>query len=90
MQWNLRLAAASRGIWKANELRRRLAEHGLVISMGKMSALWSARPVSVKLSDLDVICAVLGCEVGELLVPEAGVRQDTPASSAQVAVEGPA
>jgi hypothetical protein len=24
----------------------------------------------LKLDDLDVICAVLGCEVGELLIPE--------------------
>ena len=72
MRWNLRLAAANRGIWKASELQRQLAERGLVISAGKMSALWSGQPVSVKLADLDVICAVLGCEVGELLIPEPG------------------
>jgi DNA-binding Xre family transcriptional regulator len=70
MRWNLRLAAANRGIWKASDLQRQLAERGLVISAGKMSALWSGQPVSVKLADLDVICAVLGCEVGELLIPE--------------------
>ena len=28
MKWNLRLAAANRGIWKASELRRMLAERG--------------------------------------------------------------
>lgn len=70
MRWNLRLAAANRGIWKASDLQRQLAERGLVISAGKMSALWSGQPISVKLADLDVICAVLGCEIGELLVPE--------------------
>jgi DNA-binding Xre family transcriptional regulator len=70
MKWNLRLAAANRGIWKASELQRQLAEHGLVISVGKMSGLWSGEPASIKLDDLDVICAVLGCEVGELLIPE--------------------
>jgi DNA-binding Xre family transcriptional regulator len=70
MRWNLRLAAANRGIWKASELQHQLAERGLVISAGKMSALWSGQPISVKLADLDVICAVLGCEVGELLIPE--------------------
>jgi len=32
--------------------------------------LWSGRPASIKLEDLDVICAVLGCGVEELLVPE--------------------
>jgi hypothetical protein len=28
MRWNLRLAAAHRGIWKASELQATLAEHG--------------------------------------------------------------
>ncbi len=70
MRWNLRLAAANRGVWKASELRRQLAERGLVISAGKMSVPWSGNPVSVKLPDLDVICAVPGCEIGELLIPE--------------------
>ena len=28
MKWNLRLAAANRGIWKASELQRMLAEAG--------------------------------------------------------------
>ncbi|MEH1127343.1 helix-turn-helix domain-containing protein [Micromonospora sp. CPCC 206061] len=70
MRWNLRLAAANRGIWKASELQRMLAERGLVISAGKMSGLWSGRPASIKLDDLNVICAVLGCPVGEVLIPE--------------------
>jgi DNA-binding Xre family transcriptional regulator len=72
VKWNLRLAAANRGIWKASELQRMLAESGLKISAGKMSGLWSGRPVSIKLSDLDVICAVVGCGVEELLIPEPG------------------
>jgi DNA-binding Xre family transcriptional regulator len=70
MRWNLRLAAANRGIWKASELQRKLAEHGLVISAGKMSGLWSGSPASVKLDDLDIICAVLGCGVEEVLIGE--------------------
>jgi len=70
MKWNLRLTAANRGIWKASECQRLLAEHGLVISAGKMSALWSGDPASVKLEDLDVICAALDCQINELLIPE--------------------
>lgn len=70
MKWNLRLAAANRGVWKASELQRMLAERGLVISVGKMSGLWSGAPNAVKLVDLDVICAVLGCGVEELLIPQ--------------------
>jgi DNA-binding Xre family transcriptional regulator len=72
VKWNLRLAAANRGIWKASELQRMLAGAGLKISAGKMSGLWSGRPASIKLSDLDVICAVIGCGVEELLIPEPG------------------
>lgn len=81
MKWNLRLAAANRGIWKASELQRMLAERGLVISAGKMSGLWSGNPNVVKLHDLDVICAVLGCGVDELLIPEPDtVAQPAPAA----------
>src|SRR5206468_3574805 len=40
----------------ASELQRALAEHGLEISLGKMSNLWSGQPASLKLDDLDVIC----------------------------------
>jgi DNA-binding Xre family transcriptional regulator len=72
MKWNLRLAAANRGIWKASDLQRLLAEHGLAISAGKMSGLWSGNPASIKLADLDVICAVLGCGVEEIMIPEPG------------------
>jgi DNA-binding Xre family transcriptional regulator len=70
MKWNLRLTAANRGVWKASDLQRMLAEHGLVISAGKMSGLWSGQPASIKLEDLDVICTVLGCQIGEVLIPE--------------------
>ena len=70
MIWNLRLVAANHGISKASEMQRRLAGHGLVISAGKMSGLWSGTPASLKLDDLDVICAVLGCGIEELLIPQ--------------------
>ena len=72
MKWNLRLAAANRGIWKASELQKMLAARGMVISAGKMSGLWSGSPNTIRLDELDVICAVLGCEPGELLLPEPG------------------
>ena len=80
MKWNLRLAAANRGIWTASELQRMLAEAGLRISAGKMSGLWSGRPASIKLNDLDVICAVVGCGVEELLIAEP-VQTARPATS---------
>ena len=71
MRWNLRLAAANRGIWKASDLQRLLAEHGLVISAGKMSGLWSGQPELAQARPTwTCICAVLDCQVGELLIPE--------------------
>lgn len=69
MKWNLRLAAANRGIWKATELQRLPAVEGLDISLAKMYHLWSGKPEIIRLSDLDVICTVLGCGVEELLIP---------------------
>ena len=93
MRWNLRLAAANRGIWKASELQRMLAGAGLVISAGKMSGLWSGTPASIKLDDLDVICAVLGCGVEELLIAEpartASSRQEAAVSSWPSGQAGP-
>jgi len=71
MQWNLRMKAAERGIWKSTELRRMFAAAGLEISAGKMSAWWTSTPNSVRLDELDVICAVLECEPSQLLIPEA-------------------
>lgn len=70
MRWNLRLTAAERGIWKSTEMRRRLAEAGLEISAGKMSSLWAGTPTTIRLEDLDVICAVLECDPSQLLVCE--------------------
>jgi putative transcriptional regulator len=85
MRWNMRMKAAEQGIWKSTELRRRLAEAGLEISAGKMSALWTATPTTIRLDDLDVICAVLDCTPSDLLICEpdkvAGRRpNNTPAN----------
>jgi putative transcriptional regulator len=70
VQWNLRLKAAERGIWKSTEMRRRLADAGLEISAGKMSALWTGTPTTIRLEDLDVICTVLDCDPAALLICE--------------------
>ena len=71
MQWNLRMKAAERGIWKSTELRRLLADAGLEMSAGKMSAWWTGTPNTIRLDELDVICHVLGCDPSALLIPEA-------------------
>src|SRR2546430_3323047 len=70
MKWNLRMRAAQAGIWKSTEMRRRLADAGLQISAGKMSALWTGTPTTIRLDDLDVVCAVLACTPADLLICE--------------------
>jgi putative transcriptional regulator len=80
MEWNLRMTAAQRGIWRASDLRRLLAEAGLQMSVGKMSNLWSGRPISVRLDDLDVICAVLDCSPSDLLLRSPAVAKEAPAT----------
>jgi DNA-binding Xre family transcriptional regulator len=72
VQWNLRMKAAERGIWKSTEMRRLLAEAGVEISAGKMSQLWTGTPNIVRLDELDVICAILDCEPSDLLIREPG------------------
>ena len=85
MRWNLRMTAAERGIWKSTVLRAMLAEAGLEISAGKMSALWTGTPTTIRLEDLDVICAVLACTPADLLICEpAQVAARAPARTAQV------
>ena len=71
MKWNLRMRAAQVGIWKSTEMRRQLAAAGLEISAGKMSALWTGTPTTIRLDDLDVICVVLECTPSDLLLCDA-------------------
>jgi len=70
MQWNLRLRAAERGIWKSAVLRRMLADAGLEISAGKMSSWWAGNPPTLRLEELDVLCTVLDCTPNDLMTPE--------------------
>ena len=72
MRWNLRMCAAERGVWKATHMRALLAAQGLVISAGKMSGLWTGTPLTLRLADREVICRVLDCQPGDLLVRESG------------------
>lgn len=70
MKWNLRLAAVRRDIWRPVELRRAFAEVGFTPSVSKVAALWSRPPISVRLDELDKICAALDCTVADLLERE--------------------
>jgi len=88
MRWNLRMKAAEEGIWKSTEMRRRLADAGLEISAGKMSALWTGTPTTIRLDDLDVICSVLDCGPDDLLIPEPDKVEARKPSTAATAHRG--
>ena len=56
MKWNLRLTAANRGIWKASELQRLLADRGLVVSAGKVTvADWPSATLAASASATIVV-----------------------------------
>ena len=71
---------------QAHPLQQHQREAGLEISAGKMSHLWSGRPISIRLDDLDIICAVLGCDPGDLLIRDpAAAKPGRPQASAAAA-----
>ena len=70
MKWNLRWAAARRDIWRPSDLLKAFEEVGFTPSLSKVAALWSGKPISVRLDDLDKICAALDCTVADLLEAE--------------------
>ncbi|MFD9721951.1 helix-turn-helix domain-containing protein [Streptomyces sp. NPDC059076] len=82
MKWNLRMVAAQLDLWRPTEVLAAFREVGFNPSLSKVAALWGGKPVTVRLEDLDLMCAALGCTVADLLqaeplagsgaVPEAG------------------
>jgi DNA-binding Xre family transcriptional regulator len=70
MKWNLRWAAARRDIWRPSDLLKAFEDVGFAPSLSKVAALWGGKPISVRLDDLDKICAALGCTVADLLEAE--------------------
>ena len=70
MKWNLRWVAARRDIWRPSQLLAAFEQVGFTPSLSKVAALWSQKPITVRLDDLDRICAALGCTVADLLEAE--------------------
>ncbi|CAM5410970.1 helix-turn-helix transcriptional regulator [Streptomyces viridifaciens] len=70
MKWNLRWVAAKRDIWRPTQLQAAFAEVGFTPSLSKVAALWSNKPITVRLDDLDMICTALNCTVAELMEAE--------------------
>lgn len=70
MKWNLRWAAARQDIWRPSDLLTAFTEVGFTPSSSKVAALWSGKPVTVRLDDLDMICTALHCTVADLMEAE--------------------
>ncbi|MFD9356481.1 helix-turn-helix domain-containing protein [Streptomyces sp. NPDC060031] len=70
MKWNLRWAAARRDIWRPTQLLAAFQEVGFNPSLSKTAALWSSKPITIRLDDLDMICTALECTVADLMEAE--------------------
>lgn len=75
MKWNLRRAAARQGIWRPDQLHAVFKQVGFNPSLSKVAALWSNRPLTVRLDDLDSMCIALDCTVNDLLEVETVIWQ---------------
>jgi DNA-binding Xre family transcriptional regulator len=87
VKWNLRMVAAQRDIWRPIQLLAAFKEIGFTPSLSKVAALWGSQPVTIRLDDLDKICAALECTVADLMTaqPDAylkGREQESPRASA--------
>ncbi|MFF0163739.1 helix-turn-helix domain-containing protein [Streptomyces sp. NPDC005263] len=70
MKWNLRMVAAQGDLWRPTEVLATFQQVGFNPSLSKVAALWSGTPVTVRLDDLDKMCAALNCTVADLLQAE--------------------
>ncbi len=86
MKWNLRWAAARQDIWRPSDLLTAFTEIGFTPSSSKVAALWSGKPITVRLDDLDMICTALHCTVADLMEAEPVAASD--GANKQVAATG--
>ncbi|MFI8235004.1 helix-turn-helix domain-containing protein [Streptomyces sp. NPDC085900] len=89
MKWNLRMVAAQRDLWRPTEVLAAFQQVGFNPSLSKVAALWGGTPVTVRLDDLDLMCAALNCTVAELLQaePVAGAQPSGDVGEAAVGAE---
>ncbi|MYW00802.1 helix-turn-helix domain-containing protein, partial [Streptomyces sp. SID3343] len=86
------MVAAQRDLWRPTEVLAAFRQVGFNPSLSKVAAMWSGTPVTVRLDDLDKMCAALDCTVADLLQAEplaAGQAAPEAARRAVGAEEGP-
>ncbi|MFF7794648.1 helix-turn-helix domain-containing protein [Streptomyces sp. NPDC007991] len=86
MNWNLRMVAAQRDLWRPTEVLAAFQQVGFNPSLSKVAALWGGTPVTVRLDDLDKICTALNCTVADLLQAEPLADMQAAPESGQQAV----
>ncbi|MFB6962004.1 MULTISPECIES: helix-turn-helix domain-containing protein [unclassified Streptomyces] len=86
MKWNLRMVAAQRDLWRPTEVLAAFQQVGFNPSLSKVAALWGGKPVTVRLDDLDLMCAALDCTVADLLQAEPVADAQAAQDSGQLAV----
>ena len=74
-EWRLRLVMAQAGMFKATDLTPKLAAHGIALSESQVWRLVTGKPERLNLQVLAVLCEILECQPGDLIV-----LSDTPAS----------
>jgi hypothetical protein len=70
VKWNLRMVTALTGSVAADRVLAAFHQVGFSLSLSKVAALWNGTPVTVRLDDLDKMCAALNCTVADLLQAE--------------------
>lgn len=80
------MVAAQRDLWRPTEVLAAFQAVGFNPSLSKVAALWSGKPVTVRLDDLDKMCAALNCTVADLLQAEPLAPSETAQESGQRAV----
>lgn len=64
------MVAAQRDLWRPTEVLAAFQQVGFNPSLSKVAALWNGTPVTVRLDDLDKMCAALNCTVADLMQAE--------------------
>jgi DNA-binding Xre family transcriptional regulator len=80
------MVAAQRDLWRPTEVLAAFQQVGFNPSLSKVAALWGGKPVTVRLDDLDLMCAALDCTVADLLQAEPVADAQAAQDSGQLAV----
>ncbi|MGH3396550.1 MAG: helix-turn-helix domain-containing protein [Streptosporangiaceae bacterium] len=69
--WKLREVMATRGLFQTTHLRPRLAERGIHLSDSQVYRLVTDKPERLNLKVFMALLDILGCRMGDLIVPVA-------------------